>query len=99
MAIRKLRFEGDPILNKNCREVKEMTPRLQELAQDLLDTMYEQNGVGLAAPQVGILRRIAVIDVDGEHPYCFVNPEIIERSGEQTGDEGCPDACAGPCVW
>jgi peptide deformylase len=88
MAIRKLRFEGDPILNKNCREVKEMTPRLQELAQDLLDTMYEQNGVGLAAPQVGILRRIAVIDV-GEGPYVFVNPRIVETEGEQVGDEGC----------
>ena len=88
MAIRKLRFEGDPILNKKCREVKEMTPRLQELAQDLLDTMYEENGVGLAAPQVGVLRRIAVIDV-GEGPWVFVNPRIVETEGEQVGDEGC----------
>ena len=88
MAIRKHRFEGDPILNKTCREVKEMTPRLRELAQDLLDTMYEENGVGLAAPQVGVLRRIAVIDV-GEGPWVFVNPRIVESEGEQVGDEGC----------
>ena len=88
MAIRQLRIEGDPILNKKCREVKEMTPRLQELAQDLIDTMYEENGVGLAAPQVGVLRRIAVIDV-GEGPWVFVNPRIIETEGEQVGDEGC----------
>lgn len=88
MAIRQLRIEGDPILNKKCREVKEMTPRLQELAKDMIDTMYEQNGVGLAAPQVGILRRIAVIDV-GEGPWVFVNPRIIESDGEQVGDEGC----------
>ncbi len=88
MAIRQLRIEGDPILNKKCREVKEMTPRLQELAQDLIDTMYEENGVGLAAPQVGVLRRIAVIDV-GEGLWVFVNPRIIETEGEQVGDEGC----------
>ena len=88
MAIRQLRIQGDPILNKKCREVKEMTPRLQELAQDLIDTMYEENGVGLAAPQVGVLRRIAVIDV-GEGPWVFVNPRIIETEGEQVGDEGC----------
>ena len=65
-----------------------MTPRLQELAQDLIDTMYEENGVGLAAPQVGVLRRIAVIDV-GEGPWVFVNPRIVETEGEQVGDEGC----------
>lgn len=88
MAIRNLRYEGDPILGKVCREVKEMTPRLQELAQDMIETMYAADGVGLAAPQVGILRRIAVIDV-GEGPYVFVNPKIIESSGEQVGDEGC----------
>ncbi len=88
MAIRNLRYEGDPILGKVCREVKEMTPRLQELAQDMIETMHAADGVGLAAPQVGILRRIAVIDV-GEGPYVFVNPKIIESSGEQVGDEGC----------
>ena len=65
-----------------------MTPRLKELIADMLDTMYEANGVGLAAPQVGILRRIVTIDV-GEGPIVLVNPEIIETDGEQTGDEGC----------
>lgn len=88
MAIRNLRYEGDPILGKVCKEVKEMTPRLQELAEDMIETMYATDGVGLAAPQVGILRRIAVIDV-GEGPYVFVNPQILEASGEQVGSEGC----------
>lgn len=88
MAIRNIRTQGDPILNKPCREVKEMTPRLQELVQDMIETMYEANGVGLAAPQVGILRRIAVIDV-GEGPFVFVNPKIVWSEGEQAGDEGC----------
>lgn len=88
MAIRNLRFEGDPVLNKVCKEVKEMTPHLQELAEDMIETMYAAEGVGLAAPQVGILRRIAVIDV-GEGPFVFVNPKIIEVSGEQVGSEGC----------
>ena len=88
MAIRKLRYEGDATLNKKAKEVKEITPRIKELIDDMLDTMYEANGVGLAAPQVGVLRRIAVIDI-GEGPYVFINPEIIETSGEQTGDEGC----------
>ena len=88
MAIRKLRYEGDPVLGKVCKEVKEMTPHLKELVQDMLETMYAAEGVGLAAPQVGVLRRIAVIDV-GEGPYVFVNPKIVETSGEQTGDEGC----------
>lgn len=88
MAIRKLRYAGDAVLNKRAKEVKEMTPRIRELIMDMLDTMYEANGVGLAAPQVGVLRRIAVIDV-GDGPHVFVNPQIIEKSGEQTGDEGC----------
>ena len=81
MAIRKLRYEGDATLNKKAKEVKEITPRIKELIDDMLDTMYEANGVGLAAPQVGVLRRIAVIDI-GEGPYVFINPEIIETSGE-----------------
>lgn len=88
MALRNIRYEGDAVLNKVCKEVKEVTPRIKELIEDMLDTMYEANGVGLAAPQVGILRRIAVIDV-GEGPYVFINPRIIETSGEQTGEEGC----------
>lgn len=88
MALRKMRYEGDPVLNKVAKEVKELTPRIKELIGDMLDTMYHENGVGLAAPQVGILKRICVIDV-GEGPYVFINPEIIESSGIQTGEEGC----------
>ena len=88
MALRKMRYEGDPVLNKVAKEVKELTPRTEELIGDMLDTMYHENGVGLAAPQVGILKRICVIDV-GEGPYVFINPEIIESSGIQTGEEGC----------
>ncbi len=88
MAIRNLRYQGDSILNKVCKEVKEVTPRIQTLIEDMLDTMYETNGVGLAAPQVGVLKRIAVIDV-GEGPYVFINPRILEVDGEQVGDEGC----------
>ena len=89
MAIRNIREIGDPILEKECKPVKEMTPRIRELIEDMLDTMYEANGVGLAAPQVGILKRIVVIDVTGEDPYVLINPEIIEVDGEQTGPEGC----------
>ncbi|MCM1283921.1 MAG: peptide deformylase [Muribaculaceae bacterium] len=88
MALRTIRLQGDPILNKVCREVKEMNPRFRTLIEDMLETMYNANGVGLAAPQVGILRRIVVIDV-GDGPIVMVNPEIVESSGEQTGDEGC----------
>ena len=88
MAIRKIRYEGDPILNKRAKEVKEVTPRIKTLIGDMFDTMYEANGCRLAGPQVGILKRICVIDV-GEGQKVFINPEIIETSGEQTGDEGC----------
>lgn len=88
MAIRNLRYQGDPILNKRAKEVKDVTPRIRQLIEDLLDTMYDNNGVGLAAPQVGILKRIVVIDV-GEGPHVFINPKIISTDGEQTGDEGC----------
>ncbi len=88
MAIRTIRTEGEEVLRKKCREVAEMTPRIKELIEDMLDTMYEADGVGLAAPQVGVLRRIVVIDV-GEGPIVLVNPEILETSGSQTGDEGC----------
>lgn len=80
--------QGDPVLEKVCKPVKEMTPKIGELIEDMLDTMYEANGVGLAAPQVGILKRIVVIDV-GEGPIVMINPVILETSGEQTGDEGC----------
>lgn len=88
MALRTIRTQGDPILNKKCRNVEEMTPRLQDLITDMLETMYEAYGVGLAAPQVGVLKRIVVIDV-GDGPIILINPLIIESSGEQTGDEGC----------
>lgn len=88
MALRNIRTEGDPILRKVCREIPEVNDRITELAQDMLDTMYDANGVGLAGPQVGILKRIAVIDI-GEGPVILINPEILEQSGEQTGQEGC----------
>ncbi len=88
MALRQIRVDGDPILTKKCREVKEMTPRLKELVGDMLETMYEAQGVGLAAPQVGVLRRIVVIDV-GEGPIVLVNPKIVTQDGEQEGNEGC----------
>ena len=88
MAIREVRKIGDEILGKQCKEVKKMTIRTKILIGDMLDTMYEKMGVGLAAPQVGILKRIVVIDV-GEGPIVLINPEIIETSGEQTGEEGC----------
>ena len=89
MALRQIRIMGDPVLEKVCKEVKEVTPRTLELINDMLDTMYEANGVGLAAPQVGVLKRIAVIDVTGEDPLVMINPKIIESDGEQTGYEGC----------
>ncbi len=90
MAIRQIRLAGDPILNKVCKEVKKMTPMLEVLIEDMLDTMYEANGVGLAAPQVGVLKRIAVVDVgEGDAPIIMINPTIVLEEGEQTGDEGC----------
>lgn len=89
MAIRTIREIGDPVLNKVSKEVKEITPRIQDLIDDMFETMYEANGVGLAAPQVGILKRIVVIDVTGEDPIVLINPQIVEASGEQTGNEGC----------
>lgn len=91
MAIRNIRIMGDEILNKKCKVVKEMTEKNQELIQDMLETMYDADGVGLAAPQVGILKRIAVIDVteDRSNPIVLINPEIVETEGEQRGSEGC----------
>lgn len=88
MALRTIRIMGDDKLEKVCKPVKEMTQRTKELIDDMLDTMYDSEGVGLAAPQVGILKRIVVIDV-GEGPIVMINPEILETSGEQTGQEGC----------
>ncbi len=89
MALRQIRYEGDDILRKHCKEVKEMTARTVQLIDDMFETMYEANGVGLAAPQVGILKRIVVIDVDDENPLVLINPVIESVDGEQTGDEGC----------
>ena len=88
MGIRKIREVGDEVLTKQCKEVTKMSLRTKILIGDMLDTMYEAMGVGLAAPQVGVLKRIVVIDV-GEGPIILINPEILETSGEQTGEEGC----------
>ena len=89
MAVRQIRVIGDEILTKRCKPVKEMTPRLKELLEDMFETMYQAEGVGLAAPQVGILKRIVTIDVDDGNQYVLINPEIIEQEGEQRGYEGC----------
>lgn len=89
MAIRQVRTIGDDILRKQCKKVKEMNRRTRELIDDMFDTMYEHNGVGLAASQVGILKQIVVIDVEDGNQYVLINPEIIEQSGTQTDREGC----------
>ena len=89
MAIRNIRVDGDDILRMKCKPVKEITPRVTELIDDMFDTMYEASGVGLAAPQVGILKRIVVIDVMDGNPLVLINPEIVEADGEQVGEEGC----------
>ena len=89
MAIRKIRYIGDECLKKVCKPVTKMTPATVELIEDMFDTMYEARGVGLAAPQVGVLRRICVIDVMDEDPFVLINPRILETSGEQTDEEGC----------
>ena len=88
MAIRQIREIGDEILTKKCKDVPKMTLRTKILIGDMLETMYEANGVGLAAPQVGVLKRIVVIDV-GEGPLVMGNPQVVKTSGSQTGDEGC----------
>ena len=88
MALRQIRTLGDPVLEKKCKEIKEVTPRIRQLVDDMIETMNEASGVGLAAPQVGVLRRVVVIDV-GEGPVVMINPRIVEQDGEQTGSEGC----------
>lgn len=88
MAIRNLRFLGDEILRKKSRKVEKIDNRIQTLLDDMLETMYEKNGVGLAAPQVGILKRVVVIDI-GEGPLFLINPEIIEQKGSYIEQEGC----------
>jgi peptide deformylase len=91
MAIRNIREVGDKVLNKVSKEIKEVDKKILELIEDMYDTMYEAGGVGLAAPQVGILKRLIVIDVseEGNEPITLINPVIVETDGEQTGDEGC----------
>ena len=91
MAIRNIRIDGDPILRKISRPVDQVTDRIRVLLDDMAETMYDADGVGLAAPQVGILRRVIVVDPrDGEDSLVkLVNPEIIEKDGEQIGVEGC----------
>ena len=89
MAIRNIREIGEEVHTKRCKEVTEVTPRVKELIEDMLDTMYEANGVGLAAPQVGVLKRVVVIDTTGDDPHILINPRIVESSGEQTGQEAC----------
>lgn len=91
MALRNIRRIGDPVLGKTAKPVTEMNQKINVLIEDMLDTMYQAQGVGLAAPQVGILRRIVVIDVsmEGDSPIVLINPEIIEKNGEQTGGEAC----------
>ena len=95
MAVRNIVKDGDEVLRKVCRPVEKFDEKLSDLIDDMLETMYKANGVGLAAPQIGILKRIAVIDV-GEGPHEFVNPRILDFSGEQTDTEGCLSC---PGVW
>ena len=89
MAIRKIRKMGDEVLRKPSKEIKEMTSRIMLLIDDMFETMYEAYGVGLAAPQVGILKRLVVIDTYEGQPLVLINPKIVEKDGEQIGDEGC----------
>ncbi len=91
MALRNIREYGDDVLARPCKEVKDITPRVKELVEDMLETMYDANGVGLAAPQVGVLKRIVVIDIspEADSPFVMINPTILEADGEQTGYEGC----------
>ena len=91
MSLRTIRELGDPVLEKKAKAVKEMTPKIRQLIEDMKETMYDADGVGLAAPQVGMLKRIVVIDVSMEQdqPIVLINPEIVEQDGEQTGWEGC----------
>lgn len=89
MALRNIREIGDPILNQRAKEVREMTPNLHALIEDMVETMRHANGVGLAAPQVGVLKRLVVIECEEGELHVLINPEIVERDGEQTGYEGC----------
>lgn len=95
MATYKVVDREDPLLRKISKPVPEITPNVLKLIRNMLETMYEYNGVGLAAPQVGVLKRIIVVDI-GEGPIALINPEILERSGSQTGEEGCLSC---PDMW
>lgn len=88
MAIRQLRYEGDPLLRKRSRKVTEIDDRILTMVEDMKETMYKESGVGLAAPQIGILRRVIVVDI-GEGPIALINPEIIEQDGQYVDIEGC----------
>lgn len=91
MALRNIRTEGDPILGNISKPVLEMNDKTKVLIGDMLETMYHANGVGLAAVQVGVLKRVVVIDIseEGDSPIILINPEIVDKSGSQTGEEGC----------
>lgn len=91
MALRNIRTEGDPILKKISKPIMEMTEKTKILIDDMLETMYHANGVGLAAVQAGVLKRVVVIDIsdEGNDPIILINPEIVDKAGSQTGDEGC----------
>lgn len=90
MALRQLRFDGDPILNKKTKPIKEIDERIRELAFDMIETMVHEQGVGLAAPQIGVLRRICIVCTDYEsEPKIMINPEIIAQEGTQVEFEGC----------
>ncbi len=89
MALREIRIEGDPILNKESKKVKELTPRTTELIEDMFETMYYHGGCGLAAPQVGVLKQVVVIDVEDGERYVLIDPEILETEGEELDYEGC----------
>jgi peptide deformylase len=93
MALLKVRYYPDPVLKQKAKKITMIDSSIRKLAQDMLDTMYDSDGVGLAAPQIGVSKRIMVIDVSGEDdppkPIVFINPEIIEQEGELSGQEGC----------
>lgn len=89
MALRKLRLEGDEILRKKSREVAEIDEKIKMILDDMLDTMYENDGVGLAAPQIGILKRLVVMDIGDDKVYKMINPKIIACSGKEVDQEGC----------
>lgn len=89
MAMRQMRYDGDPVLRKISRPIDQVSDRIRVLAKDLIETMRAEQGVGLAAPQIGVLRRIFVVEIDEIGLYVMINPEILEENGEQTDYEGC----------